>query len=156
MVVFALQQLIAFTDCLQRHAKVFIAQGENAMEPADRDDMRSKRQDAHIGRRSEPAGPTTLMIVTFWLVAGFACCTKVAAQQAPTPPAQLPEQVTQLEQSPVPVESPHVLKKQHCAYLDESIQWIDARARQPLSGGKQDWLAARRRELRDEQFRIRC
>lgn len=72
------------------------------------------------------------------------------------PPSQPPPQVTQTEQASAQAETPHLLKKQRCNYLDEQIKWIDARARQPLSAGEQDWLAARRKEYRDEQFRIRC
>jgi hypothetical protein len=46
--------------------------------------------------------------------------------------------------------------KTRCAALDEGIKRIDDQARQPQSGQSQDWLAARRKELRDEQFRIPC
>ena len=109
---------------------------------ADRDDMRSERQDEHFNRRSEPPGTSRPAIVLFLLVIGFASGPRPAVAQA--------DQTT-----PAP-ESPHVQKKQLCDYLDEQIKWIDAMARQPQSGRKQDWLSARRKEVRDEQFRIRC
>lgn len=82
----------------------------------------------------------------------------VRIAQAPLqpPPQQPPQQIAQAEQPLAQAESPHLLKKQRCEYLDEQIKRIDARARQPLSAGEQDWLAARRKEHRDEQFRIRC
>lgn len=114
---------------------------------ADRDDMRSERQDEHFfNRRGEPPRTSKLAIVLFLLGTGFAGGPRPAVAQAeqPTPaPAPAPE-------------SPHVQKKQLCDYLDEQIKWIDAMARQPQSGRKQDWLSARRKEARDEQFRIRC
>lgn len=215
---------------------------------ADRDYMRSDREDGHFSRPSEPAGTSMLKIVLFWLVIAFACykavtwwqqrqapkpvITKVTPQQTTPPPRsdprlkgnwdpafvaapptkrpeqqeqpaqvtkcivngattysdgpcpvnakvatvkidrsqnvsdsvriaqppsqQPPQQVAQSEQPMSQTESPHLLKKQRCDYLDEQIKWIDARARQPLGAGEQDWLAARRKEHRDEQFRIRC
>lgn len=46
--------------------------------------------------------------------------------------------------------------KARCVALDEAIRVIDTRARQPLPGFEQDRLAAKRKQLRDEQFRLRC
>jgi hypothetical protein len=40
--------------------------------------------------------------------------------------------------------------------LEEEITRIDQRARQPLPAQEQDWLAAKRKKARDEQFRLRC
>jgi hypothetical protein len=57
---------------------------------------------------------------------------------------------------PVPTVDPLVQKKVVCQNLEEEIKWIDQRARQPLSGQEQDWLAAKRKKARDEQFRLRC
>lgn len=64
-----------------------------------------------------------------------------------------------IENSYVPpvqsAQGPSELKAQ-CAAIDEAIRGIDARARQPLPGFEQDRLAAERKRLRDQQFRIRC
>lgn len=43
-----------------------------------------------------------------------------------------------------------------CAALDQAIAGYDAQARQPQSGQMQDWISARRKEARDQQFRLRC
>ncbi|MEO7641998.1 MAG: hypothetical protein ABIU07_11340, partial [Ramlibacter sp.] len=55
---------------------------------ADRDYMRSHRQDEHFSRHSEPPGTSTLKIVLFWLVIAFACYKAVTwwqQRQAPKP-----------------------------------------------------------------------
>lgn len=77
----------------------------------------------------------------------------VRVDPSPAPP---PEVIAQAAPPSSQAESPLELKKLRCTHLDERIKWIDARARQPLSAGEQDWLAARRKDHRDEQFRIRC
>ena len=43
-----------------------------------------------------------------------------------------------------------------CSALEAEIKAIDARARQPLPAYVQDRLAARRKDARSEQFRLRC
>lgn len=43
-----------------------------------------------------------------------------------------------------------------CAALDQAIAGYDAQARQPQSAQMQDWISARRKEARDQQFRLRC
>jgi hypothetical protein len=48
------------------------------------------------------------------------------------------------------------MKAAACRRLDENVAALDAYARQPLSGGEQDRVARQRRDLRDEQFRLRC
>lgn len=48
------------------------------------------------------------------------------------------------------------LKAAECRHLDEAVAALDAYARQPLTGGEQDRVARQRRELRDQQFRLRC
>jgi hypothetical protein len=40
--------------------------------------------------------------------------------------------------------------------LEARIKAIDDQARMPQSAQTQDWLAARRKEHRDEQFRLKC
>ena len=80
------------------------------------------------------------------------------ADSVPIPSSvlQAPQLVTQAEPAYPQVESRHIVMKNQCAAYDEAIKQIDARARQPISGGEQDWLAARRKEQRDAQFRTRC
>jgi hypothetical protein len=51
---------------------------------------------------------------------------------------------------------PNAQRKSICHAYDEEIKMIDARARQPLSPQEQDWLTAKRRNARDEQFRLQC
>ncbi|WP_295849666.1 DUF4124 domain-containing protein [uncultured Xylophilus sp.] len=43
-----------------------------------------------------------------------------------------------------------------CAALDQAIAAYDAQARQPQSAPMQDWISARRKEARDQQFRLKC
>lgn len=43
-----------------------------------------------------------------------------------------------------------------CRGLEGEIRAIDARARQPLPAYEQDRLSARRKDVRGEQFRLRC
>ncbi|MFE8646936.1 hypothetical protein ACFX58_17810 [Sphingomonas sp. NCPPB 2930] len=43
-----------------------------------------------------------------------------------------------------------------CAALDRTIAGYDAQARQPQSAQMQDWISVRRKEARDQQFRLRC
>ena len=43
-----------------------------------------------------------------------------------------------------------------CEALDQRVVHLDAMARQPQSGRKQDWISAERKKARDEQFRLRC
>lgn len=43
-----------------------------------------------------------------------------------------------------------------CTSLDQAIAGYDAQARQAHSGQMQDWISARRKEARDQQFRLRC
>jgi hypothetical protein len=51
---------------------------------------------------------------------------------------------------------PNVQRQALCQAYEQEIKWTDERARQPLSGQEQDWLAAKRKKARDEQFRLRC
>ena len=44
----------------------------------------------------------------------------------------------------------------NCAGLDDQIQHYDAMARQPQPASMQDWINERRKEARDQQFRLRC
>ncbi|MGE0498948.1 MAG: hypothetical protein AB7I35_14580 [Ramlibacter sp.] len=79
--------------------------------------------------------------------------------RVPASPAALPlpEAIAQGTPPPAaPAEAPEQWKKRVCAYHDDAIKWIDARARQPLSAWEQDDLAARRKKHRDEQYRLRC
>lgn len=59
------------------------------------------------------------------------------------PPAQVQQPVSQ---------QPEV----NCAAISQEIASLDAMARQPQSAGTQDWIAQRRKTLRDTQFRNRC
>jgi ABC-type hemin transport system ATPase subunit len=43
-----------------------------------------------------------------------------------------------------------------CQALERHIQYLDERARQPLSGAEQDRISAAKRLLRDRQFEQRC
>ncbi len=43
-----------------------------------------------------------------------------------------------------------------CAALDQTIAGYDAQARQPQSAQMQDWISARRKEAREQQFRLKC
>ena len=47
-------------------------------------------------------------------------------------------------------------KTGECQSLDASIRQYEAMARQPQPGQMQDWIAARKREARDRQFKLRC
>lgn len=47
-------------------------------------------------------------------------------------------------------------RQTECRALDEQVVKLDAMARQPQSPQVQDWIAARRKEARDRQFRLRC
>ncbi|MBX3659824.1 MAG: hypothetical protein KF740_15430 [Ramlibacter sp.] len=79
--------------------------------------------------------------------------------RVPTPQAAPPQPEAVAQGTPPPAapsEPPELWKKRVCAYHDEAIRWIDARAREPLSAWEQDDLAARRRKHRDEQYRLRC
>lgn len=53
-------------------------------------------------------------------------------------------------------EHPAAASRVQCAALEQEIERIDARARQPLTAYEQDRLAERRKQVRDAQFRIRC
>ena len=79
-----------------------------------------------------------------------------APSHAPTAPMR---QVAAIESSPqleTPAAPDPAFLQAQCASHEQAIQAIDARARQPLSAGEQDWLSARRKEHRDAQFRLRC
>jgi len=43
-----------------------------------------------------------------------------------------------------------------CAYFNQQVEYYDRLARQPQSGASQSWIAERRKEVRDQQFRARC
>lgn len=44
----------------------------------------------------------------------------------------------------------------NCVAISQEVASLDAMARQPQSAGTQDWIAQRRKALRDIQFRNRC
>lgn len=48
------------------------------------------------------------------------------------------------------------MKAAECKRLNDNVAALDAYARQPLTGGEQDRVARQRRELRDQQFWLRC
>lgn len=66
-----------------------------------------------------------------------------------------PSPVAQVAAAPAAVD-PNVQRQALCQAYEQEIKWIDERARQPLSGQEQDWLAANRKKARDEQFRLHC
>ena len=80
---------------------------------------------------------------------------RVPSLESPPITAAPPVKVTAADPGE-PTVDPNVQKKVVCQTLDEEIEWVDQRARQPLSGQEQDWLAAKRKKARDEQFRLRC
>lgn len=43
-----------------------------------------------------------------------------------------------------------------CAYFSQQVEYYDRMARSPQSGASQSWIAERRKEVRDAQFRARC
>ena len=43
-----------------------------------------------------------------------------------------------------------------CAHWNQQVEYYDRLARQPQSGASQSWIADRRKEARDQQFRARC
>lgn len=55
-----------------------------------------------------------------------------------------------------PLARPDADSKARCAALEAEIKWIDDTARQPQGPQMQDWLAAKRKQARGEQFRIPC
>lgn len=79
---------------------------------------------------------------------------------ARTPPPEPVRQVVANDVSPSAASStgpdPAAARIAECAFHDQAIQSIDARARQPLSAYEQDWLSGKRKEHRDAQFRLRC
>jgi len=46
--------------------------------------------------------------------------------------------------------------RQNCAYWNEQVAYYDAMARRPQSAEQQGWIAERRKETRDAQFRAGC
>lgn len=48
------------------------------------------------------------------------------------------------------------MKAAECKRLNDHVAALDDYARQPLTGGEQDRVARQRRELRDQQFWLRC
>ncbi len=60
--------------------------------------------------------------------------------------------------APVVVQAPqpHPSQAITCPGLARYIEELDAWARQPQSGQMQDWITARKREVRDQQFRLKC
>jgi hypothetical protein len=68
---------------------------------------------------------------------------------------QRPSPAPQMNAPPAAVD-PNMQRQALCQSYEQEIKWIDARARQPLSGQEQDWLAAKRKKARDEQFRLHC
>lgn len=46
--------------------------------------------------------------------------------------------------------------RQNCAHWNEQVAYYDAMARRPQSPGAQGWIAERRKETRDAQFRAGC
>jgi hypothetical protein len=51
---------------------------------------------------------------------------------------------------------PQPSKQAECAGLEATINNLDSQARQPHSGGMQDWIRQQRQQARDRQFRLRC
>jgi hypothetical protein len=47
-------------------------------------------------------------------------------------------------------------RKAECVALSAYIEQLDAQARQPLSGQRQDWIRQERKQARDRQFALRC
>lgn len=43
-----------------------------------------------------------------------------------------------------------------CAHFNQQVEYYDRLARQPQSGASQSWIAERRKDARDAQFRARC
>ncbi len=63
--------------------------------------------------------------------------------------------------SPSPRSSPVVQgnsqgRSDECKALDAHITRLDAMARQPQSGERQDWLRSQKQKARDRQFQLRC
>lgn len=68
---------------------------------------------------------------------------------------QRPPPAPQTDATPAAID-PNEQRKTLCHAYEEEIKRIDERARQPLSGQEQDWLALKRKKARDEQFRLHC
>jgi hypothetical protein len=68
---------------------------------------------------------------------------------------QRPSPMAQLDAAPTGPD-PNIQRQALCQSYEQEIKWMDERARQPLSGQEQDWLAAKRKKARDEQFRLHC
>jgi hypothetical protein len=43
-----------------------------------------------------------------------------------------------------------------CTYFNQQVEYYDRLGRSPQSGATQSWIAERRKEVRDQQFRARC
>lgn len=43
-----------------------------------------------------------------------------------------------------------------CTYFNQQVEYYDRLARQPQSSSSQAWIAERRKEVRDQQFRTGC
>jgi hypothetical protein len=74
--------------------------------------------------------------------------------QTPLPAPPQPD--TQSQFQPQAAPDSNVNKQAICGAYEAEIKRIDARARQPLSANEQDWWTAKRRKVRDEEFRLRC
>lgn len=55
-----------------------------------------------------------------------------------------------------PVQARQQAPKVNCQAISKEIASLDSMARQPQSGGSQDWISQRRKSLRDTQFRSKC
>jgi hypothetical protein len=62
-----------------------------------------------------------------------------------------PPQPVMVQQQPIGPS-----KQAECAGLEATINNLDSQARQPHSGGMQDWIRQQRQQARDRQFRLRC
>lgn len=45
---------------------------------------------------------------------------------------------------------------EECALLDQHVQYLDSKARQPQSAGTQDWIRQERSKARDRQVALHC
>ncbi|PYE78390.1 DUF4124 domain-containing protein [Xylophilus ampelinus] len=83
----------------------------------------------------------------------------VDAEPVPLTPPPQAHAGTQVATTPRPFQtpqSPAYDPRAACTTLNQAIAGYDAQARQAHSGQMQDWISARRKEARDEQFRLRC
>ncbi len=97
-----------------------------------------------------PSGSTTTQVVTKSNHNLMAAIPVPVVAQAAEPFDPLPLIVQSN------ADSNYAAIKSECEALNKRIEYLDAMARQPLSGQTHDWIRDERKKARDRQFHIPC